>query len=123
MTVMVKWDNYSGPCFHEDLFPVTPITRSWSDGDQTCTRTQFPLSLAWAITIHKSQGMTLEKAVLDFGPKEFSVGLSYVGMSRVKSWKGVAVDPPITFQRLQTIGRSKQLKIRLEEESRLANLH
>ena len=52
-----------------------------------------------------------------------SVGLSIVGMSRVKSWKGVAIDPPITHQRLQVIGRSKQLKDRLEEESRLANLH
>ena len=122
IAVMVKWDNYSGPYFHKDLFSVTLITRSWNDGDQICTRTQFPLSLAWAITIHKWQGMTLDKAVLNFGPKEFSAGLSYEGKSRVKSWKGVAIGPPNTFQCFQTTDRSKQLKVRLEEESRLTNL-
>ena len=41
--------------------------------------------LAFAITIHKAQGLTLGKVVLDFSEKDFAVGLSYVSVSRVKS--------------------------------------
>lgn len=88
-----------------------------------CYRTQFPIVLAWAITIHKSQGMTLDKAVIDFGEKEFSCGLTYVALSRMKCWSGVAIDPPITFERLQLIGKSSQLKLRIAEEERLSKLN
>lgn len=66
--------------------------------------------------------MTLEKAVMDFGEKEFSCGLTYVALSRIKSWNGVAVDPPISFERLQAIGKSAQLKLRIAEEDRLSKL-
>ena len=67
--------------------------------------------------------MTLEKAVIDIGPKEFSAGLSYVGLSRVKSWSGVAIDPPCTYDRLKAIGQSSRLKERIDEENRLSKLH
>ena len=50
-----------------------------------CTRKQFPLSLAYTVTIHKSQGLTLPLAVIDIGSKEFSSGLTYVALSRVKN--------------------------------------
>jgi ATP-dependent exoDNAse (exonuclease V) alpha subunit len=46
---------------------------------------QFPLKVGYAITVHKSQGMTLEGAVLDFGSGTFGSGLVYVALSRVKS--------------------------------------
>jgi hypothetical protein len=41
--------------------------------------------MAWGITIHKSQGLTLEKVVVELGEKEFSVGLSFVAISQVKT--------------------------------------
>jgi hypothetical protein len=58
--------------------PITPITASWEDRlGQSLSRTQIPLTLAWAITIHKSQGLTLSKVVIDLGEKDFSPGLSF----------------------------------------------
>ena len=46
--------------------------------------------LAWGITIHKSQGLTLEKAVVELGSKDFSAGLTFVAISQVKTLKGLA---------------------------------
>ena len=48
------------------------------------------MTLARAITIHKSQGLTLEEATIVLGQKDFASGLSFVAISRVKSLQGVA---------------------------------
>ena len=53
------------------------------------TFTQFPIKLAWAATIHKCQGQTFEKAVIDFDSGAFSHGMVYVALSRVKSLSGL----------------------------------
>ena len=49
-------------------------------------RTQFPLTLAWAVTIHKFQGLTLPEIVVDMLPSKgtFSLGQAYVAFSKVK---------------------------------------
>ena len=46
--------------------------------------------MAWGITIHKSQGLTLEKVVVELGEKDFSARLSFVAISRVKTLQGLA---------------------------------
>jgi len=59
------------------------------------TFTQYPLKLAWAITIHKSQGLTFEKAIID-ASSAFAHGQVYVALSRCKSLDGIILISPIS---------------------------
>ncbi len=67
------------------------------------TFTQYPLKLAWAITIHKSQGLTFEKAIIDAN-LAFAHGQVYVALSRCKSFEGMVLRSPIAFNSVKTDG-------------------
>ena len=70
--ILVQFPNYLGPSFigeagMENIVPICPISASWRHKNSTFTRTQLPLLLAYGLTIHKGQGMTLDKLILDIG--------------------------------------------------------
>ena len=98
--------------------PICPITVSVQSVDGFHERQQLPLKLAYALTIHKSQGLTIQKAWIDIGKSERTPGVSYVAISRVKTLPSCVIEP-MTFQRLVTLKSSSALQYRLDEEARL----
>lgn len=59
------------------------------------TFTQYPLKLAWGVTIHKSQGKTFERAVIDLGRRAFAAGQTYVALSRCTALEGLSLARPV----------------------------
>ena len=70
---------------------VRPATARFdgTNGRYQFERYQYPLVLAWGVTIHKVQGLSLDKAVMDLGSGIFAHGQAYVALSRVRSLQGV----------------------------------
>ena len=64
--------------------------------------TQYPFRLAWAVTIHKSQGKTFERVVIDIGRGTFASGQTYVGLSRCTSFEGLFLKTPLKKQHIRT---------------------
>ena len=117
----------TGPIFQQiqdrkqnPWIPITPFTARWKHGDKVLTQTQFPLQLAWAITVHKSQGLTLDKAVTDPREVDFTPGLSFVAMSRVKRISGLLFKTLFPISHLQKLwGSSGDLDSDTEHHSHL----
>ena len=75
---------------HSAAIPIS--TASWESEDvEGLKRVQIPLICAWAITIHKSQGATLDSALIDIGRRTFERGQAYVALSRVKSLESLYI--------------------------------
>ncbi|CAG8820287.1 16637_t:CDS:1, partial [Racocetra fulgida] len=80
--VLVAFDKYNGPTIVTPegvpVVPIAPIQRTWESKSGMCLRLQIHHFLTWAITVHKSQGLTIPKAVIDLGKNEIAAGLSFV---------------------------------------------
>ena len=124
--IFIKFDNYQGPTISTlddtKVVPIVPIQRTWeSKNGKICSRLQFPICLAWAVTTHKSQSLTLKKAVVDLGKKEFAAGLSFVAIFWVCSLEDLLLRP-FSYERLQRVKNCKRMQERKEEENRLLSM-
>jgi ATP-dependent exoDNAse (exonuclease V) alpha subunit len=59
------------------------------------TYTQFPFILAWAVTVHKAQGLTLDNIAIDLGRGFFATGQAYVALSRCRTVEGITFNRPM----------------------------
>ena len=121
IAVMVEFENYRGPAFNENqplCIPICPITVALQTEIGIHERQQLLLRLAWTLTIHKSQGLTLPKAWIDIGKSERTTGVSYVAISRMKTLASCVIEL-MTYERLTSLKSSANLQYRLEEENRL----
>lgn len=110
IAIIVQFDsNYIGPSF----VPICPVTNSSTSLGNNLQRIQFPLKLAWSMTIHKSR--------IDLGTSERVACLTYVALSRVCKISDLVIEP-VTFDRLHSLKKTSNYKYRLLEEARLERL-
>ena len=92
LVVLVSYLTYKGPTLWRTepqpgfpdgvpIVPIAPVKTTWQTHSKTCSQTQLPLRLAWAVTVHKSQGLTIPKMRPALGRREFSSGLTFVALS------------------------------------------
>ena len=99
---------------------IRVVVEDWTiendKGETVATISQIPLRLAWAITIHKSQGMTLDSAEIDLS-RTFEVGQGYVALSRIKNIEGLRL---MGFNEMAL--RVDPLTLRIDEPIKKASL-
>jgi ATP-dependent DNA helicase PIF1 len=101
--IIVEVNNYNRPKFPSTSYiPIFPITRRFKYKKRDCSRTNFPLRPAYAITVHKSQGLTLKQVVLNLEQKDYTPGLLYVAISRVKRLSSIMFKTPFDLSRFAT---------------------
>ena len=115
---LVEFSGYTGPAYEADrprVVPITPHTQRFGDGD-ALTRTQIPLALAYAFTIHKAQGATFSKCSISLGSREMAPNLSYTAMSRVTTMSGFVLRGVYDEARLMKLNNAKHHQERMSAE-------
>ncbi|KAL8376601.1 hypothetical protein RB595_007618 [Gaeumannomyces hyphopodioides] len=100
--LLMQVDKYdSPPCFPDEptippnIVPIFRVSRDFLKSNTACNGVQFPVTVSYAITVHKSQGMTLDKAVMGISGKDFQSGLTYVADYERRRRQGQIMRPAV----------------------------
>ncbi|PAA66337.1 hypothetical protein BOX15_Mlig004509g1 [Macrostomum lignano] len=131
--IWVEFDNYSGPAMGaivQDnrairVVPILSVTNEKFKGGAQLSRQQFPLRLAWASTIHKSQGLTIPKAYVAFSKggarKAIPAGLFYTAVSRVRAFADLRVSS-CDYNNFVSLFSAQKVQTQLHEQKRLLRM-
>jgi hypothetical protein len=93
VAIIGVFDKYNGAQFDssadldmpDNAIPICPVSRKFFSGKKDCTRLMLPMILGYAMSIHRLQGDTMGKVILNPGETEFALGLLLVGATRTKT--------------------------------------
>ncbi|KAF4471266.1 ATP-dependent DNA helicase PIF1, partial [Fusarium albosuccineum] len=119
--IMMEFDKYNGPVFlttpdGRRIVPILPVERDFLIGATLCTRTQVPLIVYYAITVHKSQSITEDMILADLSCRDFQTGLSYVAVSRVRTLDGLMLDAPFDRNHLVYGSPPDGMKMKMRDQ-------
>ncbi|KAH7460169.1 hypothetical protein FOMA001_g19697 [Fusarium oxysporum f. sp. matthiolae] len=119
--IMMEFDKYNGPVFlttpdGKKIVPILSVERDFLIGATFCARTQFPLIVCYAITVHKSQSITEDMIVTDLSCQDFQTGLSYVAVSRVETLEGLMLEAPFDRNHLVYGSPPDGMKMKMRDQ-------
>jgi ATP-dependent DNA helicase PIF1 len=123
----VHFGNYQGPSLTTignglSLLPIFRSRREFYRDTINYSRTQFPITIVYAITVYKAQGMTVQRAVLNVTDRDFAPGFSYVAVSRVKTLNGILFEETFDYERFHS-RISDTMKMRIADVKRRSEQH
>ena len=121
--IIVRFEQYIGPSYlgddEEKCVPLVPMEHHWTSKQrEDCIRKMLPIKPGYAISIHSSQGATLDKVIVDLCSKEFAIGLAYVACSRVRKLENLYFDPMYKVTRFNSFKATDSFKQRMEQDKR-----
>ena len=102
--------------------PIIPFIRMGHKDGINFSRTQLPMQLCYALTMHKAQGLTLDMMAIDLGDYEREGGITYVGLSRVPSLNSVTILNGFPKNKFQKMHEMQSYKERLNFVGKLDNI-
>ncbi|WP_075351523.1 helix-turn-helix domain-containing protein [Algoriphagus marinus] len=99
---------------------INPDTKEL-DEEVVGTFSQFPIKLAWAVTVHKSQGLTFDRAIIDVG-QAFAPGQVYVALSRLRSLEGLVLRSRISSDLIHSDRQVVDFSVSAKKQTRLEEL-
>ena len=119
--VICHFEDYEGQSYlsdEEKYVPILPHEHHFYKIKESCLRKLIPLKLGYAISIHSSQGATLESVIVNLGIMEFATGLTYIAPTRVRRIENLYFDPMPNLPRFRSMAKTTVFGERRKQDER-----